>query len=47
MINNCEINKFDIVEITNELPLNRLGGVGSVIESLMSVSLRSGTSSTG
>ena len=27
---------FDVIEITNEMPENRIGGVGSVIESLMS-----------
>lgn len=36
MISNCAVNQFDVVEITNELPLNRLGGVGSVIDSLIS-----------
>jgi glycosyltransferase involved in cell wall biosynthesis len=33
---NCDVDAFDIVEITNELPLNRLGGVGSAIEGLAS-----------
>jgi hypothetical protein len=28
--------RFEVIEITNEMPHNRIGGVGSVIESLMS-----------
>ena len=36
MISNCKSTNFDIIEITNELPTNRLGGVGSVIENLKS-----------
>jgi glycosyltransferase involved in cell wall biosynthesis len=36
MISNCATGDFDIVEITNELPLNRLGGVGSAIDGLIS-----------
>jgi glycosyltransferase involved in cell wall biosynthesis len=36
MIANCALDGFEVVEITNELPLNRLGGVGSAIESLIS-----------
>jgi len=36
VITNTECRDFDVIEITNEMPHNRLGGVGSVIESLMS-----------
>jgi len=36
MISNYHISEFDIVEVTNELPVNRLGGVGSVIDNLIS-----------
>jgi glycosyltransferase involved in cell wall biosynthesis len=36
MIANTAERDFDVIEITNELPQNRVGGVGSVIESLMS-----------
>jgi len=36
MIANCALDGFEVVEVTNELPLNRLGGVGSAIESLVS-----------
>ena len=35
MRTNYHTNEFDAVEVTNELPVNRLGGVGSVIDSLM------------
>ena len=35
MISNCAVNEFEVIEVTNELPLNRLGGVGSVIDSLI------------
>lgn len=36
MIANTPARQFDVIEITNEMPYNRIGGVGSVIESLMS-----------
>jgi len=36
LIANTDRRAFDVVEITNEMPLNRTGGVGTVIESLMS-----------
>jgi glycosyltransferase involved in cell wall biosynthesis len=36
MISNTDRDDFDVIEITNEMPHNRIGGVGSVIESLMS-----------
>ncbi len=36
MISNTERRAFDVVEITNEMPLNRTGGVGTVIDNLMS-----------
>ena len=36
MIANTEERRFDVIEITNEMPLNRIGGVGSVIEALTS-----------
>lgn len=36
MITNTGERQFDVIEITNEMPHNRMGGVGSVIESLMS-----------
>jgi glycosyltransferase involved in cell wall biosynthesis len=37
MIGNCRLDAdFAVVEITNELPFNRLGGVGSAIDSLIS-----------
>ena len=36
MLTNFHGNEFDVVEVTNELPVNRLGGVGSVIDNLMS-----------
>jgi glycosyltransferase involved in cell wall biosynthesis len=35
MISNCAVNDAAAMEITNELPLNRLGGVGSVIDGLI------------
>lgn len=34
MITNTPRRRFDVVEITNEMPQNRLGGVGSVVEAL-------------
>jgi glycosyltransferase involved in cell wall biosynthesis len=36
MITNTGSLTFDVIGVTNELPKNRLGGVGSVIENLMS-----------
>lgn len=36
MMSNCAVNQFDVIEVTNELPRNRLGGVGSAIDSLRS-----------
>ena len=36
MIANTAARDFEVIEITNEMPHNRIGGVGSVIESLMS-----------
>lgn len=36
MISNCAVDDVAVIEITNELPLNRLGGVGSAIDSLIS-----------
>src|SRR5882762_7953084 len=36
VITNTTDRRFDVIEITNEMPHNRIGGVGSVIESLMS-----------
>lgn len=36
MITNTTERNFDVIEITNEMPHNRMGGVGSVIESLAS-----------
>lgn len=36
MIANTAGRDFEVIEITNEMPHNRMGGVGSVIESLMS-----------
>jgi glycosyltransferase involved in cell wall biosynthesis len=36
MIANTAERDFEVIEITNEMPYNRIGGVGSVIESLMS-----------
>jgi glycosyltransferase involved in cell wall biosynthesis len=36
MISNCNVDDVAVIEITNELPFNRLGGVGSVIDSLIS-----------
>jgi glycosyltransferase involved in cell wall biosynthesis len=35
MISNCAVDQFQFIEVTNELPFNRLGGVGSVIDSLI------------
>ena len=40
VITNTTDRRFDVIEITNEMPHNRIGGVGSVIESLMSGSPR-------
>ena len=36
MITNTAERTFDVVEITNEMPRNRIGGVGTVIENLIS-----------
>ena len=36
MIANTGRREFAVVEITNEMPVNRIGGVGSVIEGLLS-----------
>lgn len=36
MITNTERRAFPVIEITNEMPLNRMGGVGTVIENLIS-----------
>jgi glycosyltransferase involved in cell wall biosynthesis len=36
MITNSTTSNYDLIEVTNELPVNRLGGVGSVIENLVS-----------
>jgi glycosyltransferase involved in cell wall biosynthesis len=36
MITNTGNSTFDVIGVTNELPKNRLGGVGSVIENLIS-----------
>ncbi len=36
MICNTAARDFEVIEITNEMPLNRIGGVGSVIEALHS-----------
>jgi glycosyltransferase involved in cell wall biosynthesis len=35
VITNTERCAFDVIEITNEMPLNRTGGVGTVIENLI------------
>lgn len=36
MFTNTDQKHFDVIEITNEMPYNRIGGVGSVIENLIS-----------
>lgn len=36
MITNTEERAFDLIEVTNEMPVNRMGGVGTVIDNLMS-----------
>jgi glycosyltransferase involved in cell wall biosynthesis len=36
VISNTTERRFDVVEITNEMPRNRIGGVGTVIENLIS-----------
>lgn len=36
MIANTDLRRFDVVEITNEMPWNRIGGVGTVVENLIS-----------
>jgi len=43
MITNTNARDFDVIEVTNELPVNRLGGVGSVIEGLISGFKATGT----
>ena len=35
MIANTDRRRFDVIEITNEMPVNRTGGVGTVIDNLM------------
>ncbi len=35
MITNTDVRAFDVIEVTNEMPVNRTGGVGTVIENLM------------
>lgn len=35
VISNTERRAFDVIEITNEMPVNRTGGVGTVIDNLM------------
>jgi glycosyltransferase involved in cell wall biosynthesis len=35
MKTNVDSTEFDVIEITNEMPLNRIGGVGSVVENLI------------
>jgi len=34
MITNIKDQEYDVIEVTNEMPVNRKGGVGSVIENL-------------
>lgn len=36
MVANTHRRAFDVVEVTNEMPWNRIGGVGTVIENLIS-----------
>jgi glycosyltransferase involved in cell wall biosynthesis len=36
VIANTDLRSFDVVEITNEMPWNRIGGVGTVVENLIS-----------
>ncbi|KKK83304.1 hypothetical protein LCGC14_2794710, partial [marine sediment metagenome] len=36
MITNSTTSNYDLIEVSNELSINRLGGVGSVIENLAS-----------
>lgn len=36
MLTNTTQRRFDVIEVTNEMPINRMGGVGTVMESLMS-----------
>jgi glycosyltransferase involved in cell wall biosynthesis len=43
LITNTPLREFDVIEVTNEMPLNRIGGVGSAIESLMSGFRTTGT----
>lgn len=36
MLTNTDRRAFDVIEVTNEMPIHRAGGVGTVIEGLMS-----------
>lgn len=36
MLTNTLNRRFDVIEVTNEMPAHRMGGVGTVMESLMS-----------
>ncbi|QID17675.1 glycosyltransferase family 4 protein [Nitrogeniibacter mangrovi] len=36
MLTNTTRRRFDVIEVTNEMPTHRMGGVGTVMESLMS-----------
>jgi glycosyltransferase involved in cell wall biosynthesis len=36
MLTNTDRRSFDVIEVTNEMPIHRTGGVGTVIEGLMS-----------
>ena len=36
MLTNTAQRRFDVIEVTNEMPTHRMGGVGTVMESLMS-----------
>jgi glycosyltransferase involved in cell wall biosynthesis len=36
VITNTDARSFDVVEVTNEMPVNRIGGVGTVVENLLS-----------
>jgi hypothetical protein len=40
VITNTARRAFDVIEITNEMPLNRTGGVGTVIDNLIPASRR-------
>lgn len=43
MVANTVEREFDVIEVTNEMPWNRIGGVGTVIENLMSGLAATGT----